>query len=329
MKCIRPTKFPNSQGFFASCGQCMPCRITRRVEWHTKLMLEWKTFNTGVFVTLTYAPEHLPESQHFSGGSLEKTDLQKFLKRLRFNYQKKYGETKIRHFAVGEYGDKSQRAHYHLLLFNIDPQRAELMINKSWTLGLSQTDELNENRIKYTVGYTIKKMTALENFPDGRVPEFSIQSKNPSLGSYQIPTLGKMMIKHGLFPSRSMTNESTWILEQDGFQPKLWSGVFFRDKSGNLEFPLTDEYKPSKGAQYCRLDTHMMKTLAKHLKPYLNDYLEARTALLTPKGYRVRRDRLTNHSYLDKILYEGSEEYAENIKKSDKINRQHGKTRTI
>lgn len=329
MKCIRPTKFPNSHGFFASCGQCMPCRITRRVEWHTKLMLEWKTFNSGVFVTLTYAPENLPESEHFSGGSLEKTDLQKFLKRLRFNYQKKYGTTKIRHFAVGEYGEKSKRAHYHLLLFNIDPQRAELMIKKSWTLGLSQTDELNENRIKYTVGYTIKKMTGLENFPDGRVPEFSIQSKNPALGWYQIPIIAKLLRKHHLFPSRSMTTENTWMLEQEGYQPKTWSGVFFRDKHGNLEFPLTEDYKPSLGAQYSRLDSHMMKTLAKHMTPHLTDYLDARTELLLPKAYRVRRDRLTNHSLFDKIDYERSEEYEENVKKSEKINRQHSKTRTI
>jgi len=329
MKCIRPTQFPNAHGFYTSCGQCMPCRITRRSEWATKLMLEWKTFNTGVFITLTYAPEYLPENQHFSGGSLEKSDLQKFLKRFRKNYQHDYGTTKIRHFAVGEYGDKSKRAHYHLLLFNVDPEFAEKIVTKSWKLGLTQTDILNENRIKYTVGYTIKKMTGLEDFPDGRVPEFSIQSKNPALGWYSIPKLAELCKKHGLYPTRAVSTENKWMLENDGFDLKPWSGIFYTDKSGNLEFPLTETYKPSPGATYNRLDTAMMAKLSSYMTPLLNDYLDARAELLTPKPFKSRRDRLTHHSFFDKIKFVESEEYNETVKKSEKISRQHNQTQKI
>ena len=128
MTCLRPTQFQNN-GYFVSCGQCMPCRINRRTEWQTKLMLEWKTFPDAVFVTLTYAPEYLPHGDFFKGGNLDKEHLQKFLKRFRFNYQSAYGRTMIRHFAVGEYGDKSQRAHYHLILFNVIPELADKIVN--------------------------------------------------------------------------------------------------------------------------------------------------------------------------------------------------------
>jgi len=303
----------------------MPCRITRRSEWSTRLLLEWKTFRNGVFVTLTYAPEYLPESQHWKGGSLDKTDLQKFLKRFRKNYQHTYGQTKIRHFAVGEYGDISSRAHYHLLLFNVEPSFAEKIVKKSWTLGITQTDVLNENRIKYTVGYTIKKMTDINCSADmmnGKVPEFSMMSKNPGIGWYSIPLLADLCRKHGLFPSRSIQNEDQWIMKKEGYDYKTWSGVFFWDQSGNIEFPLSEKYKPSKGATYARLDSAMMAKLAKYMTPYLSEYLEARKELLTPDNYKTFRSIGVLKSSTDKMHFIGSKDHEETIKKSEKIKRQ-------
>lgn len=104
-----------------------------------------------VFATLTYAPEYLPTFRVESVGhdqydcfshdgeylgtveygsltkitklidkcgtspylpTLSKTDVQKFLKRLRKNYGKK-----VRYFICGEYGPKSFKPHYHILFF--------------------------------------------------------------------------------------------------------------------------------------------------------------------------------------------------------------------
>lgn len=329
MRCIRPTQFPNAHGFYTSCGQCMPCRITRRSEWATKLLLEWKTFPHGVFVTLTYAPDYLPDREFFPGGSLDKNDLQKFLKRFRKNYQHAYGVTKIRHFAVGEYGDRSKRAHYHVLLFNVDPECAEKIVNKSWTLGITRTDELNENRIKYTVGYTIKKMTSLQDFPDGQVPEFSMGSKNPALGWYSIPFFADLCRKNGLFPSRSVSNEDQWILKKDGFDLDTWNGVFFMDKSGNIEFPTSDKYKPSPGANYHRLDTAMMLRLSKFMSPDLADYVDARRDLFLPETYKTFRSIGVLKSSIDKMHFVGSDEYEQTIKKATKIDRQKSNTKKI
>lgn len=321
MQCLHPTQFQNN-GYYVQCGQCMPCRITRKSEWTTKLLLEYKTFPKAVFATLTYSPEHLPESKHFVGGSLHRADLQKFMKRFRKNYNSKYGQTKVRYFGVGEYGDKSERAHYHIILFNVEPDHAEHIIQKSWTLGHTRTDLLNEHRIKYTVGYCLKKMTGLEHFPDGREPEFSLKSKNPALGWYAIPQIADVLKKHGFFPSRSIDNESSWIMEQEGFQPKLWNGVFYIDKSGNLEFPLTEEFVHSKGSSYCRLDRSMMAKLAEYMAPLQKDYIKARMALLEPKEYKSRKSRLISHSYLDKMKFVESEDYYATQKKSEKIKRQ-------
>ena len=95
------------------------------------------------------------------------------MKRFRKNFNETYGNRVIRYFGVGEYGDRSQRAHYHLVIFNAEANQIEYITKKSWKLGHSLTAELNKERINYTLGYTIKKMTSPNNFKDNRQAEFS------------------------------------------------------------------------------------------------------------------------------------------------------------
>lgn len=66
-----------------------------------------------------------------------KRDIQLFLKRLRKNLSK-YTDEKIRYYAVSEYGPKTFRAHYHLLLFYDKEETQKVMrkaIHKSWSFG--------------------------------------------------------------------------------------------------------------------------------------------------------------------------------------------------
>ena len=62
-----------------------------------RLLHELEYWDKATFITLTYAPEHLPEKS-----SLKPDDLQKFWKRLR----KELKDKKIKYFACGEYGEK-------------------------------------------------------------------------------------------------------------------------------------------------------------------------------------------------------------------------------
>jgi len=69
------------------------------------------------FVTLTYGdPPPITPSGFMT---LDKSHLQKFFKRLR-KYEKlqKGQKSEIKYYAVGEYGTKNQRPHYHAILFN-------------------------------------------------------------------------------------------------------------------------------------------------------------------------------------------------------------------
>ncbi len=72
-------------------------------------------------MTLTYDDEHLPINDYVDSDgvihgkpTLRKRDVQLFLKRLRKNY--KY-DNHIKYFCCGEYGGKTFRPHYHLIIF--------------------------------------------------------------------------------------------------------------------------------------------------------------------------------------------------------------------
>ena len=94
------------------CGRCIGCRLERSRQWAVRLVHEKRFHSRSSFITLTYAPEHMPRD-----GSLNLEHFQKFLKRLR----KWRGDPKsIRFFHAGEYGEKRGRPHYHAIIFGED-----------------------------------------------------------------------------------------------------------------------------------------------------------------------------------------------------------------
>lgn len=177
------------------CGQCLPCRINRSRQWARRQMLESLTHDDNTFATLTYDDEHLP-----AGGSLVPRHLQLWLKRFR-----KEQVGKVRFYAVGEYGDKYARPHYHLSLFGVHwsqvVPRPSFSDNEqhwgkcpSWPNGTAHVAPFNEVTAAYVCGYVVKKMTA----PDdprlrGRHPEFGRMSRNPGIGAPAIPIIAKAL----------------------------------------------------------------------------------------------------------------------------------------
>lgn len=154
------------------CGQCLPCRLNRRRLWTHRIVLEAKLHAENCFATLTYDGEHYPPD-----GSLSVADCQKFLKRLR----KLVGS--FRYFAVGEYGETTRRAHYHLALFGVGAESAPA-IDKAWGLGFVHIGELNPDSAQYVAGYVVKKLTRRDDPRlSGRSPEFARMSLKPGIGA--------------------------------------------------------------------------------------------------------------------------------------------------
>lgn len=163
-----------------ACGCCMPCRVTKRQAWTLRIELEAMLYADNCFCTLTYDDDHLPVN-----GSINKRDLQLFVKRLRKNLKRK-----LRYFGVGEYGDEKGRAHYHLILFNVSQFDLDT-IQKSWDKGRIQVSNLTIERSSYCAKYTTKKLGGVKSrkVTEGREDEFSLQSKVPALGSWIVEKL--------------------------------------------------------------------------------------------------------------------------------------------
>lgn len=168
------------------CGRCVECRKNERLGWALRCKLEAGCQDQNTFVTLTYRDEDCPDD-------LQPKDLQRFHKRLRrLLGAKKRGRRKYRHFCCGEYGEQTNRPHYHGLLFGLCSRQDKALIEEAWGHGHIVADEVNIARIHYITGYTTKKLALPEkleriDYETGEVivrePPFRTMSKNPGIGA--------------------------------------------------------------------------------------------------------------------------------------------------
>ena len=102
-------------GHKVPCGKCYNCKSRRASTWSTRLLQESKRSTTAHFITLTYDTKYVPITEK-GFMSLDKKHLQQFFKRLRQWHGKNH--IGIRYYAVGEYGGKTYRPHYHIIIYN-------------------------------------------------------------------------------------------------------------------------------------------------------------------------------------------------------------------
>lgn len=184
------------------CGHCMSCIEKRTRSWAVRCVLEAAQYQDNCFLTLTYNDDCLPK------GGLCKSDLQKFIRRLR----DKTGR-KIRYFACGEYGEATYRPHYHLIVFNWFPADARFLkqsdyggllftsrfLSELWPFGISSVGEVSFASCGYVARYCQKK---LAKGKDNK--EFCLMSRKPGIGEafarnflYEIYDTDKIYAKFG------------------------------------------------------------------------------------------------------------------------------------
>ena len=183
------------------CGQCVGCRLERSRQWAIRCVHEASLHKQNCFITLTYAPEHLPHDN-----SLHYKDFQLFMKRLR----KRFPNQRIRFYMCGEYGENFGRPHFHACLFGFDFSDKRLFftskhgdkvfrsdaLEELWPFGLCSIGEVTFKSAAYVARYIMKKVTGQRAFAhyhevdaDGvsletmRTPEFTKMSLKPGIGS--------------------------------------------------------------------------------------------------------------------------------------------------
>lgn len=196
MHCPHPKPVGNT---LRSCGGCYACRINDRRVWTGRLLLESFFYPETSFVTLTYEDQFVPQKDGVQ--ILDRKDYRRFIRQFS---RSPFGSP--RWYGVGEYGDDSQRPHYHFILFGVGVGWSDEIV-KAWSkpikaknvtskmvkekrvfrdhrgrlyvkIGFVTIEPLCPERAAYACGYVVKKMTAEDDTRlKGRPPEFRSMSK--------------------------------------------------------------------------------------------------------------------------------------------------------
>lgn len=141
--CLHPFRLPDSDMVFR-CGRCIQCQKNRANLWLVRLYHEASYHEASSFVTLTYDNDHIPP-----GGLLRKKDAQDYIKRLRKNTG-----LKLKYYLVGEFGERTHRPHYHIILFGISGTEAEIKL--AWPHGNVHVGSVQPESMKYVSKYCVK-----------------------------------------------------------------------------------------------------------------------------------------------------------------------------
>lgn len=198
------------------CGRCVGCRMDQARSWSIRIGHEAQLYDSNLFVTLDYAPEHL------RSWSLQYRDMQLFLKRLRKRVkgvsQAPDGRRPIRFFLCGEYGERFKRPHWHVILFNCRMPDQERFVNGSyrssvmeevWGAGNCVIGDVTPASAAYVAGYTQDKVygqRAREYYEDlvdprtgevsSRRPPFVVMSRRPGIGHWWYQRYGGDLFPH-------------------------------------------------------------------------------------------------------------------------------------
>lgn len=185
--CINPRAHPS--GLRTPCHQCWQCKENRINDWVGRCIAEMETSVATSVVTLTYGGGDSPESRF-----LRKSDITAYLKAWR------NAGHKVRFFAVGEYGSKKGRAHWHIVLFwqSKMPHR-EMRKNvqdEMWPHGYSYWDSADGASIRYVMKYINK------DADDQAQLKSMGMSRKPLLGWAYFAELADRYIAQGISPQR-------------------------------------------------------------------------------------------------------------------------------
>lgn len=218
MKCKQPQVFDRRKPDVAfPCGQCQHCRYNNRRILTNRILCERELHADNSFLTLTYNDENLPDDFYhhetgelFAPLSVNPYHHYLFKHNLQKKSQRKLGRS-VRFFGVAEYGDQTERPHYHYALFGLphcpygggrlvagrfQPCQCGICshIQSCWPHGHIFLGKLEHDSAQYVAGYVTKKMTSSRteyqrNFLQGRHPEFMRASRSPGIGAGYVDLL--------------------------------------------------------------------------------------------------------------------------------------------
>lgn len=261
------------------CGQCFECKTLKAKEWAFRCMKEASKYDKNIMLTLTYDDEHLPKGNAVNivtgevCSTLRKEDVVKFMKRLR----KKFGDG-IRFIECGEYGSDEEyvtwkgerkkgtsRPHYHIILFNFMPddmvfykwskcewskEKYPLFkskdMNKLWSFGFVDCNEVTKETCEYVARYTTKKL-----YGDYAKKEYELKGREvPFLNMSRSPGIGYDYFEDN--QEKFLNEEPMYLPSKKGLTQI--NSIRYYDKQLEKLYP--EEFEKLKEKRISRIDKH-------------------------------------------------------------------------
>lgn len=288
MQCFTP-RYLRQHNIEVPCGYCPACVNRRASGWSFRLAQEERHSTSAYFVTLTYDNDHVPASKN-NYLTLKKKHVQLYFKNLRKRHDTtKFHTSKngrrvrvtvrnkhIKYFAVGEYGGKFSRPHYHAIIFNADVAKvAEAWVDsKGQCRGSIHIGYVSYASIGYCMKYISKPAKVGKHKRDDRIKEFSLQSKG----------LGLCYLTEKVIKWHRATTDRMYVNLDQGkkaampryYKERIWSKQE-REVIGLLSLQRTTEKEVYK--------------LMRGEKPNERDWIEAVKASFRAKGIEYKLDQ--------------------------------------
>lgn len=207
-----------------SCDECLLERAKSKAQQLIIENYDRKDPSGSWFLTLTYDDAHMPYNEVYDKkGNLisveeslppknpklyeHKADRQKciktFIDNLAYHAKTKYADEKIMWFYCGEYGGTTKRPHFHMIELGLHIPITELKFyqqrdgyilyewiegEKIWKNGYVIVGQFTAETAAYVAGYVLKKQSKKkQNWiyeQQGKIPEYTGQSRYPAIGSH-------------------------------------------------------------------------------------------------------------------------------------------------
>lgn len=270
-----------------ACNHCYACTLNSSAEWATRIMFEAKKYECNFWLTLTYNDDNLPiaEKMNFGEetftnygdemwitGTLVPDHITTFLKSLRKNYERK-GHKGIKFYLCGEYGEKTKRPHYHIVLMNCPLDISQFYgshidtnfkahwksheLKRYWDKGIHDICELEWSDAAYTARYCAKKIFKTVSNRDyaanGKEPEFVRMSR-------------------GIGKDYFLENKEK-IIKQDGVVAKTVKGNVTKVKMPRYYMKLIEKENPQLFEDIKKSRKHIAERSRK-MEQQLSDYTD-------------------------------------------------------
>lgn len=228
---------------FVPCGQCYSCFKTWQSSWRVRLLNHWKYLSPqerhrSVFVTFTFSDKYIKKANK---------DTASFVKHFRDAFRKKYKRS-CTFWMVREYGEDTNRLHYHGILFDFPGNRFDL--SSLWPFGHTNIKSVTTKRVSYITKYATKGMKGKIFYDKSEKPKIycspgigkaycddphNKRMLKPFPGKYNLTTIGLGMPYQlpKYYKDKMLDKKDLLLLRIDSFMNPFVKPPY---RIGNLEF---------------------------------------------------------------------------------------------